>query len=686
MKKIYLFFCFIILHGSLSAQVTEVPATTTEQQLENITENNEDAETEDDSYLQEMVQFLKNPVNLNTADESLLKDLKVLSPLQMQNLVSYRRILGKLLNEYELQAIPGWDLQTIRKIRPYITITNDIRLFESIGKRLRNGEHSLLLRATQVLERSKGYLTDPATATNYYPGSPQKLLLRYKYIYKNLLQYGFVAEKDAGEQFFKGNQKNGFDFYSAHIFIRDLGIVKSLALGDYTVNMGQGLTQWQSLAFKKGPDIAATKRQSAVLRPYNSAGEINFHRGIGITIGKKNWEATLFGSFRKLDANLVPADTLIYEDIITSFQTSGFHRTKSEVDDKNIQRQIAFGGNISFQFNNLHMGVNGIHYDLKYPVIKDQIAYNSFALNGKSFGNYSFDYSYTYRNMHLFGEMASNGNKGLAFVNGLFISVSSRVDMSFFYRNISKEYQSLYTNAFTESTYPTNEKGFFSGISIRPVQQWQIDAYVDLYKFPWLKYRVDAPSTGSDYFIQLTYRPNRQFEMYSRYKRESKAINFNADQQVLNQVLNQPRQNWRTHFSYKINREFTLRSRTEIVWFDRKGATASNGFLMYADVVYKPMLKPFSASIRLQYFETDDYNSRLYAYENDVLYSFSIPVFYDKGYRYYLNVNYDLTRKLTAWARIAQTINPDRTSIGSGLDEINGNHKTEVKLQLMYRF
>ena len=97
-------------------------------------------------------------------------------------------------------------------------------------------------------------------------------------------------------------------------------------------------------------------------------------------------------------------------------------------------------------------------------------------------------------------------------------------------------------------------------------------------------------------------------------------------------------------------------------------------------------MKPFSANIRLQYFETDDYNSRLYAYENDVLYSFSIPVFYEKGYRYYLNVNYDLTKKLTAWARIAQTINPDRSIIGSGLDEIKGNRKTEVKLQVMYRF
>ena len=98
------------------------------------------------------------------------------------------------------------------------------------------------------------------------------------------------------------------------------------------------------------------------------------------------------------------------------------------------------------------------------------------------------------------------------------------------------------------------------------------------------------------------------------------------------------------------------------------------------------MLKPFSANIRLQYFQTDDYNSRLYAYENDVLYSYSIPVFYEKGYRYYLNVNYDITRKLSIWARIAQTINPDRETVGSGLDEINGNRKTEVKLQVIYRF
>ena len=97
-------------------------------------------------------------------------------------------------------------------------------------------------------------------------------------------------------------------------------------------------------------------------------------------------------------------------------------------------------------------------------------------------------------------------------------------------------------------------------------------------------------------------------------------------------------------------------------------------------------MKPFSGNIRLMYFETDDYNSRLYAYENDVLYSFSIPVFYDKGYRYYVNLNYDLGKKLTLWARWAQFIYTERETVGSGLDEIPKNRRSEVKLQLMYKF
>jgi hypothetical protein len=688
MKKIKLFVFLFFVTISLQAQIKEVPIPSiTEEELENITANDDDMETEDDSYMQEMVQFQRNPINLNSADADDLKELKILSPMQVENLISYRTILGKFLNIYEIQAIPGWDINTIRKIRPYITVSQDVNLFNSMRDRFRGGNRTLLIRATQTLERSRGYLLDPAVASSYYPGAPQKLFVRYKYSYKNLLQYGFVGEKDPGEQFFKGPQKQGFDFYSAHFFLRNSGIIKSLALGDYTVNMGQGLTQWMNLAYKKGSDILSVKRESSVLRPYSSPGEINFHRGAGITIGKKNWAATIFGSYRKVDANFNAADTSqSFDEFVSSLQTSGYHRTPGEAADKGSQTQIAFGGNFSYQFNRLHLGLNAIQYQFKYPLVKENYPYNFYALSGKSFGNYSVDYSYTYKNMHFFGEAAASDKKYAAVTSGLLISVANNVDMSFLYRNISKGYQSLYTNAFTEGTYPTNEKGFFSGISVRPNEAWRIDAYADMYKFPWLKFRIDAPTTGSDYLVQATYKPNKILEMSMRFKSETKSINYNPEDFNLNPVIPKPKLDWRTQLSYKISPQVTIRSRAEIVWFDNKADDASQGFLFYTDVFYAPQMSKFSGNVRLQFFQTDDYNNRLYTYESDVLYNFSIPVFYGTGYKYYVNLNYDVSKKISFWGKFARTIYPDQHTIGSGLDLINSNHKTEVKLQMMYRF
>lgn len=678
-------FIFFIVNFSLfinaNAQTPETPVA--EQQLENITENNSDNETEDDSYLQQMQQFSKHPVNLNTANEDELKELKVLSPLQIQSLISYRNLFGKFIDIYELQAVPGFTIDIIQKIKPFITVTIQQALTESIKARLQNGEHSLLARLTQTLEKSKGYKVD--SVINYYPGSPQKVLLRYKYQFKNLLQYGLLAEKDAGEQFFKGRQKQGFDFYSAHFFLRNSGIIKSLALGDFTVNLGQGLTQWQSLAFKKSADVINIKREADVLRPYNSAGEIFFHRGAGITIQKNKLQVTAFASYKSIDANFVTDTIPATEDYVSSFQTSGYHRTKSEADDKGIQKQLAFGGNISYKLKGLHMGVNAIQYKFKLPLQKDNDPYNLYTLSGRSFGNYSVDYSYTYKNLHFFGEAAANNKMYKAFINGLLISTSSVVDMSFLYRSISSGYQSLYSNAFTESTAPSNEKGFYTGISIHPSGPWQINAYADFYKFPWLRYRVDALTTGSDFLLQLMYKPNKQLEIYSRFRNESKAINFNPNELTLPPVVAQPRKSWRNQLSFKINPEITIRSRAELVWFINS-SQQEQGFLGYIEGLYKPLLKNWSLNARLQFFETESYNSRFYVYENDVLFSYSIPVFYDKGLRFYLNGRFDIGKRLTLWGRLAQTVYQNKNSVGSGLDEIKGSRKSEFKIQVQYFF
>ena len=681
MRKLLLIsFSFFTYCTSIAQEVQ-----TAEQQIENITEVDE-SETEDDSYIQSLQHYIKNKLNLNTSTETELKEFPFLSPLQITHFLNYRKLFGKLVNLYELQSVPSWDYQTIQKILPYITVGPAVSMQQDISKRLREGEHSILSRVTYVLEMAEGFRRkDDTTATSFYPGGKERVLFRYKYNYNNVLQYGITAEKDPGEQWFKGAQKNGFDFYSAHLFIRNAGIIKNLAIGDFTVNMGQGLIQWQSLAFKKSVEVTNIKRQASILRPFNSTSEYFFNRGAGITLEKKNFQFTGFASFRKVSGNIV-VDTLQAEDYFSSLLTSGLHRTGNEQADRNAVQMNSFGGNISYNQNNIHVGVNAVHFQFNRSFNKDDQPYNNFAFRGKQLTNISVDWSYTWRNIHWFGEAANHNQKYNGMMSGLLLSVDPKVDLSFVYRNIQPGYQSIFGNAFTEGTFPVNEKGLFAGVSIKPGSKWKLDAYADLYRFPYLRYRVDAPSNGQDYLVQLTHRPNKQIEIYTRFRNESKGLNYTADGELATALVSPvSRNNWRTQIQYKISQSITLRQRLDIMWYDLKGPLESRGFLAFFDVFYKPMLKPFSANIRLQYFETDDFNSRIYAYENDVLYAFSIPAFSDKGYRYYLNLNYDISKKLSAWLRWSQLLYINSSTIGSGLDEIPGNKRSELKVQILWK-
>jgi hypothetical protein len=677
------FLFILVLFFCCSCFAQENP--TVEQQIENITEV-EESETEDDSYLQSLQHYLKNKLNLNTATETDLKEFPFLSPLQLTNFFTYRKLFGKLISIYELQAVPSWNLETIQKIIPFVTAGPALSVKEDFYNRFSSGEHSLLSRFTYVPEKAQGFRRkNDSNATSFYPGGRERLLLRYKYQYKNLFQYGITAEKDPGEQWFKGAQKNGFDFYSAHLFARNIGIIKHLALGDFTVNMGQGLMQWQAIAFKKSVDVMNIKRQAAVLRPFNSTSEFFYNRGAGITLEKGNIQVTGFASFRKVSANII-TDTSRAEDFFSSLLSSGLHRTKNEQADKNALQMNVFGGNIGYTKNNFHFGFNGIHYQFNRPFNREDVPHNNFTFRGTKLTNFSANWATTWRNIHWFGELANHNANNYAFISGVQVSVDPKIDLSLLYRNIQKGYQSIFGNAFTEGTFPTNEKGFFAGVSIRPYTAWKLDAYMDLYRFPYLRFRVDAPSNGYDYMAQLTYKPDKQVEIYTRYRQESRPLNFNNNGELNTSIIEAvPRKNWRTQIQYKLNAVITLRQRIDLMWYDLKGPRESRGYLTYADIFYKPLSSPLSANIRLQYLDTQGFDSRIYTYENDVLYSFSIPAFFNKGYRYYINFNYDINKKLSFWLRWAQLIRADDSVIGSGLDEIPGNQRSELKVQMLWK-
>lgn len=679
------YLCFIWLFTiCIDMYAQTQPYTGIEQQLENITEQNEDAEATDDSWLQQVEYFKSNPLNLNIATADDLKELQILNALQIEHFISYRNLLGKLISIYELQAVPGWDVPVIVKLLPFITVNNAISIAGDFKNRFSKGQHTFLTRYARAIEKGKGYKRKD-TSGSYYAGDPSKVMIRYKYQFKNLLQYGITAGKDAGEPFFKKKLNSGFDFYSFHLFARNRGIIKSLAIGDYTVNMGQGLILWQGLAFGKGGEAGNIKRQSPVLRPYNSSGAFYFNRGAAITIGRHKWQTTLFGSLRKLDANIAATDTGDAE-IVSSIHQSGYHRTQSEIEDKGTLQLISYGGNTRYASGKWQAGVNWVQYHFNKPVQKKPVPYNVFSFTGNNLANYSIDYSYTFKNIHIFGEAALDKHNSLALLNGILISADKRADISIMHRHISPSYQSIYGNTFTVNALPTNEQGLYMGLTVRPAYKIKLNAYADLFSFPWLKYRVDAPARGQEYCIQLSYTPSKYTEVYTRYRSMNKPLNNVGINNALNEVAGFSSQSWRTQINYQVNSSWAIRHRVEILWYSRNSENAEKEYLTFFDLFFKPRLRKFNVNTRLQYFESESYNSRLYAYENDVLYYYAVPVFYDTGLRYYFNIKYNIAKYASLWLKWGQTIYSNKSSIGSGLDEITGNKKSEIRLLLSADF
>lgn len=653
-----------------------------EQQLEMQAER-EEGVADDDAQWQQLMYFQKHPLNLNAVTENELKTLRLLTDLQISNFLMYRKQLGALLNIYELQAIPGWDVYTIKQLLPYVTVSEVKSIVERLGERLQHGEQTALLRFAATVSNGE----EAKKATDNYLGHPSAVLFRYKYNYKNLLQYGVTGDKDAGEQFFKGAQKNGFDFYSFHFFARKLGIVQSLAIGDFAVGFGQGLIQWQGMAFKKSADVLAIKRQGPALQPYNSAGEYNFHRGVGVTLQKNAVQCTVFGSVRKLSANLV-------SDSISSIQTMGYYRTVAELSDRYNVQCITAGTSVKVSNNRSHIGINTVQYSLSNPLQPADEPYDRYAISGRTWSNYSFDYSYTFRNMHVYGEVAVDKVYNKAMVHGLLASLDPRVDLAIVYRNISSRYQSLFSNAFTENRLPVNENGLYAGLSIRPMHGWKINVYADIFRFPWLKFKVNAPSGGQEYLVQLEYTPNKYVTMYSRLRYETKDAGIIDTASVISILTPVKRLNWRTQVNYRVNKVIELRSRVETVWYGSKKTQMETGFLLYTDVFVKPPMKPFFFNARLQYVETAGYNSRIYAWENTVMYNFSIPAQFDKAVRYILNVNCWLTRRFSKQQKsrlncllalsFAQSVYPFKAAVEATKSAVDAHNSSDIKMQLIF--
>ncbi len=679
---------FIIVSNSIHAQQPPQSALDIEQFIEEIFAVQNGAVSSDELF-ETLLLFYSDPIDLNNTTTEELRSLFILSENQLRSFINYQEKNGRFLSLYELQAIPDFDLITINKLLPFVTVRDHGLISDNrslIKRMLSEPNNYLLIRYEETLENKAGFKAKNDSTPAAYLGGSGKYYTRFRASHSRDFSIGFTAEKDAGEQL-KWNSETkqyGADFYSGHIQVQNQGRLKNIVIGDYQIQFGQSLIFGSGFNVGKGAETITTVRRSNVgIRPYTSVIETNFFRGGATTIElNKNTEATVF--YSRLNQDASQSDTL---NFISSIQQSGFHRTRTELSNKNTITEQNYGGTLLYNHpsRNFSIGSNILFTDLSKPLIRADRVYNRFEFSGSNNYTTSLFADWNWQNFSLFGEFSRSESGGLGGLFGLIGSLSPKIETSILLRNYEKDFHTFYGNAFGESTRNINESGWYWGLKYTHSRQWLFTAYFDSFKFPWLRAGINAPSTGYEYLGRITYRPTREIVIYAQLREQSRADNPSANEQdaVIRFPVEGIKRNYLVNFDYPATENISFKTRVQWSSYDFN-STLTEGYAVWQDVNLS--YRKFKLSGRMALFDTDDFENAQYAFERDVLYAFSVPAYNGLGTRQYILLQYSPTKKLTFWLKYARTSFRNRDSIGSGNELINGNKRTDIRGQVRINF
>ena len=663
-----------------------------QQRIEYLSENLEIEDISLEQITEDLYYFIDHRINLNKTDGEDLKALLLLTDIQIVSLLNYRKQFGKLISIYEIQAIPYWDLNTIYLILPFVYVDDKFdQLQVSFKEFLKYGTFEMFLRYQRILEEKNGFQNVPdevlQNTNSIYHGNPDRYYSRMRFTYRNNISMGITMEKDPGEAFFKRNNPNGFDFYSAHAFYQGGKYVRTVALGDYQLQIGQGLNLWVGHAFNKTSDVINIKKNARGLRPYASIDEVRFMRGGAIELAYKNVHLTTFGSVKRISATLQQAlDTLSQEEEFASaINMTGLHRTTSEIARKNALQERIFGSYLQYKTAALQIGFSAVHHSYDKVFERALQPYNQFDFRGRNLMNIGIDYNYIYKNTNFFGEVVRSGSGAIGMLHGALIALDSRMSLSMLYRNYPRNFHTFYSQGFREGSRTQNEEGLYTGLFWKLHKRVTWDNYLDIFRFPWLRFQVNAPSQGYEFLSQITYKPDKKLELYARFRQQVRQRNSREITFGIREVEDVVQRNYRLHFSYKVTESITLKSRVEFVSVQRKSQDSEQGFLIYQDIIFKPKSSPISLSLRYAVFDTDSYDSRIYAFESNMLNVFYIPAHSGKGMRAYALLRYQFAKRFDLWIRYGIFLYENVNTIGSGAERIDGNRRSDIGVQLRMR-
>ena len=609
----------------------------------------------------------QHPLNINHATREQLEELPFLSAQQVEGIMAYLWRYGRMESLGELMMISELDYPQRRLLTYFIYVdeqesANDRQPLPSLRNIAKYGHHELIATGRVPFYERKG-------DNEGYLGSKYRHWLRYQFTYGDQVKAGIVGAQDAGEPFFANKNKTGYDYYSLYVQLRNIGRVESLVLGNYRVSMGMGLVMNNSFSLGKLAMLQNLGRSTYTLRAHSSrsVGSL-FGAASTIDLGR-NLKLTAFASYSPADA------TLNKDGTVSTILDTDYHRTEMEMRKKHNLHLLKTGGSLRYNAHGLRLGVNTLYTHLDRTLKPNtSTLYRRHYPQGSDFLNLSLDYGYATPRWSLSGETATDRKGHLATINSVGLRLSDVASLMLLQRFYSYAYTSLDAQCFSDGGKVQNESGIYLGWTWQPSQTFRLNAYTDYAYFAWARYQVSQSSYSWDNLLQATWQKHN-WTLIGRYRFRLRQKDGEDKKTLINQLEHRGRLGIDYAGSHGLTGRLQIDGcRVQEAW----------GAMVSSSLSYTRQWLRLNAGAG--YFHTDNYDSRLYLYENGPLYTYSMTQFYGEGIRYWLMARAVIGKRLMLTAKIGVTDYFDRAVIGSSYQQVDASSLTDLDLQVRWKF
>jgi hypothetical protein len=627
-------------------------------------------ESEIEEWADRLSDLAANPIRINSASEEDIAQLPFVDMATARLLAAAR----PFHSIEDLGKVPGIGGEAMTFLEPLIDF--------GTGLPTRAARSTRILISQNIntrLELSRGF--ESRDGARAFAGSPLASATRIR-LSNGSMSAGWIGAKMSGEQigWNPSQGRLGPEHTALYFEMRRTTAIRHVVLGDHRMGVGTGILIGRSARIRSASDpVRVVSSLSNGLTPHFSTARSEFFRGIGAEVAPSR-RVTLSASVsaRHLDASV--GFTEDGQPFARSVGGTNRYRTGNEIARKRAVREQAGIVSARLATESVEVGLAAFHRELDTPLVRSTQPYQMFFPEGVRARGASASGRYSLRPLALTGELAYAGGWGGTGALSMIIPTASAVIA---FRSFDKNYYAPFARTgAARSSALRSERGWYLGGTMNLDTRTSAAFLIDHYRYEWLRHGIHWPSDGSDLRIAIRHRPRRWIRLEAEARRSvttTGTVYADPDMRQVRGIGERQRSAARLSATYDFSSILTFRARGDIVETDR-----SNGTLLAFDMRFLPT-PGLILEGRIAQFHTDDFDSRVAAYEYDVPYAFSVPSLYGRGSRSYLMVMWRPNRVVDLACRIARTLFLDRHSIGSGHDLVASNRVTDFAIALRVR-